>query len=238
VAETAKKKWKSRSKRSLEDQLQDLHVAGTHSSSSGSQGGSSTVTPEFSGITVEEEVMERFFFDWVIEEQYGDEESVEGKIPRKSIAFLPCLPEMFRAALKKPKSVLVESVTALAFANYGQRIKWPKALTRAIEAYSSALNLLKQVILSPATDRKDEILVSIVLLGMYEVGILSAKMLDEWARLTVRPDHDLILIYRERILDRTFKRCSDTREHEIFARFQPQDSRGALWATIHPSGRI
>jgi hypothetical protein len=114
--------------------------------------------------------MERFFFDWVIDEQFEDEKGVEGTLPRRSVAFLPFLPAMYRAALAKPTSVLVETVHALAFANYSRRLRDSDAATHAIKSYSAALNLLKQVILNPAAARKDETLISIALLGMYEVG--------------------------------------------------------------------
>jgi hypothetical protein len=182
VAETAQKKWKARSKRTLEDQLQHLHVAGgdpnTPESQSGSQSEpSGTVSPGSSASTFEDVVMERFFFDWVIEEQFVADEGVEGLVPRRSVGFLQYLPMMFHAARATPKSVLVEAVTALAFANYAQRLKYPEALTRALQSYCTALNLLKQLILNPAAARKDETLVSIALLGMYEVGAPTVKLL-------------------------------------------------------------
>jgi hypothetical protein len=130
--------------------------------------------------------MERFFFDWVIEEQFVVDEGVEGLVPRRSVAFLQYLPMMFHAArAATPKSVLVEAVTALAFANYGQRLKNPEALTRALQSYCTALKLLKQLVLNPAAARKDETLVSIALLGMYEVGAPTVKPLD--ARRSANP---------------------------------------------------
>ena len=120
--------------------------------------------------------MKRFFFDWVIEDQLVADEAVESSMPRRSVGFLSFLPMMFfHAARATPKSVLVEAVTALAFANYGRRLKYPEALTQALKSYCTALNLLKQLILDPAGARKDETLVSIALLGMYEAGFPTLK---------------------------------------------------------------
>jgi hypothetical protein len=145
AAGRAQKKWRSRSKKQGDD------LTGDSSNSD-----ATSISPSSSSF--EDVVLERFFFDWVIP-----------PIPANSpVTFFAFLPLMYRNT--KPGSVLAESVSALAFANYGQRMKNPEATAHAVQSYGNALGLLARAIGGAAGSKADETLLSVVLLGMYEVS--------------------------------------------------------------------
>jgi hypothetical protein len=75
---------------------------------------------------------------------------------------------MYREAA--PGSVLAEAVAALAFANYGARFSSAESKQMAFRRCGNALNLLQRAIDSPIEALTNEIMISITLLGMYEVG--------------------------------------------------------------------
>jgi hypothetical protein len=107
-----------------------------------------------------EQVLQRFWFDWTISE-----------IPptQSRDSFFPFLRMMFQSV--PAGSVLKEAVLALAYANYGARLDSPVAKESAMLHYGKVIPLLRRKVgesnHGPLTN---DVMLSVILLGMYEVS--------------------------------------------------------------------
>jgi len=106
-----------------------------------------------------DEVLGTFFHDWSI---------VKSNAPGISISWFNSLPTTYTQAL--PKSLVYYSITALANASYGQRFDKPELLAEAATWCGKALRMLRSELYSNSSLLSTrEILISVVLLGIYEV---------------------------------------------------------------------
>lgn len=68
-------------------------------------------------------------------------------------------------------SLLVSAVTALAHASYGQRFGRAASVTEAVEHCGRALGMLNETVGNPDAAPTNEVLVSILLMSIYEVRV-------------------------------------------------------------------
>ena len=105
------------------------------------------------------EVLGTFFHNWSI---------AKSNAPGISISWFNSLPTAYTQA--RPKSLVYYSISALANASYGMRFDKPKLLVEAATWCGKALCLLRSEIYSNSSLLATrEILISVILLGIYEV---------------------------------------------------------------------
>jgi hypothetical protein len=114
-------------------------------------------------MSFEKRVLERFFFDW----------SISDPIPKQTPdSFFPHLRMMFDFAPNR--SILREAALTLAYANYDARLVSPEATAHAIRHYEIVIPLLIELIQkvekSPNVLLTTQTMLSVILIGMYEVG--------------------------------------------------------------------
>src|ERR1700753_2075098 len=148
AARHANEKWRSRSTRTNK----------SPGSSAGSPGSASSPPQTVSSSGLEDQVMARFFFDWTLKPD---------AVKKTGISFLEYLPEFY--ANCDPESILSKTVKAVAYANYAQRFRVAEARAHAIENCTAALQKMQAEMKNPDLTKVDETLISMVLLGMYEV---------------------------------------------------------------------
>lgn len=113
---------------------------------------------------LEDRALQRFMYDWVLSEP------VANGVPSGN-SFLLFLPGMYATA--KLNSLLSKAVSAVAYGNYAQRYSSTEARRRAIAFYADALNAM-QTQLNDLSENGEVngALLSIFLLGIYEVGLI------------------------------------------------------------------
>jgi hypothetical protein len=110
-------------------------------------------------LGLEGAVMDRFWHDWVVYDPQG----IGG------FSILGYLPPLYK---KAPEGgVLRETIAALAWANYSQRFHDDEADDKATQCCSTALKLLRETVNASPNEPSDDVIASISLLGMYEVGV-------------------------------------------------------------------
>jgi transcription factor-like protein len=87
----------------------------------------------------------------------------------ETVGLLGFMPDLYFKS--KTGSLLSKAVLAVAYANYAQRFRAAGARKPAIASCTAALELLQAEMKSPADGRVDETLLSIILLGLYEVCV-------------------------------------------------------------------
>jgi hypothetical protein len=107
----------------------------------------------------------RFFFDWT---------SGVGATPGVSISWLDALPTMYANA--EERSLLHNSIQALAHVNHGKRCGSAESVEKGAEYYGEALRNMRHVISSDHDQPMRDILASAVLLGIHEVSVLDRHM--------------------------------------------------------------
>jgi hypothetical protein len=150
TAERAKVKWRSRSKQG---------IGGDDSGLETTVGSSSSRTSSFVD-SVDDYVLQRFVYDWVIPRD------LTGVQPGSQ--FMEFLPDMFQKS--SPGSPLKLAVSALAYANYSRRCRSPESMPLAMTYCNKALSALNLTVSIASEAFSDETLTAITVLGLYEVS--------------------------------------------------------------------
>jgi hypothetical protein len=114
-----------------------------------------------------EHVLERFYYDWVL-----DDGNITGE------KYHEFIPRMYNAKRHDPESGLVAAVSALALINYAKRCKSPELIPQAREHYSKAMMIMRRILADPNVSSSDDILVTIYTLGWYEVCANCESFID------------------------------------------------------------
>jgi hypothetical protein len=153
AAREAMEKWRSRSTK--KSRISSDSDKKTDSGSSQSPPAIASLSNSDDFETV---VVQRFFFDWAITSK------------GETVGLLGFMPDLHAGC--KPGSLLSKAVKAVAYANYAQRFHAVEARQPAIANCTAALGILQTEMERPADDRVHETLLSIILLGLYEVCTL------------------------------------------------------------------
>lgn len=135
----------------------------TSTSTSGSTNGSTgEATPPDStdpgSGDLESRIFERLSYDWTMEWK---------PVPGLTFPWFKRLPGMLADA--GPNSLLAYCTKALAYASYGKRFHDPSSLAEGVRLSGEALRLLNSTMRANVDTQSDQLMISIILLGFYEV---------------------------------------------------------------------